>query len=264
MKANIIESLFWNIMGDQGTATTNDLITEARNRGADPKKVEAQVFSILRDLNAKDLITDQADSSGERFWKLTKKGSKKVRDAEKSLDRPAHGDTYEVETVIRLTLPSLAGSIPADSAEEGRLEWPREDGKIVLYPVWFKGMFRKVFERMGNVDRYVADWLMFDPVRLDAGVETKLIKIPVPPDRPGSAGKGVNVFEALPTGTTITVRSVFPGKVVPRDKVESFWRYAGRVGFSVGKSKLGYGTFEVIECATFQTLTLNSSQAAAD
>lgn len=213
-------------------------------------------------LEIKQLITEDTDSKGARFWKLSKKGKKATRTEERKLNAPERGDMYEVETVIRLTLPSLAGSIPTDNTDVGRMEWPRQDGQVVIYPLWMKGMFRKVFERTNLIPRYVADWLMFDPMMLD--VETAWMKIPVPPD-PGSnqGGKGVNTFETLPAGTEMRIRSVFPGRTIPREKIDAVWRLAGKVGFSVGKSKLGFGTFEVVRCEVLGDVGLDSEPLSA-
>ena len=262
MNAAAIQALVWKQIQDFGAATKDELIQRALEDGANPKNAEGQVVGVLRLLENKELITEDSDSKGSRFWKLSKKGEKEVRKAERKVSAPERGDMYEVETVIRLTAISLAGSIPAENTDAGRLEWPRQGGGVVLFPVWFKGMFRKVFERLELVPRYVADWLMFDPILLD--VATEWIKIPVPPD-PGSnsGGKGINVHEVLPAGTEITVRGVFPGRAIPREKVETLWRYAGRVGFSVGKSKLGFGTFEVVRCTVLGTLDFASAGETA-
>lgn len=261
MNAQMISHLVWASIQEFGAITVDELITKAVENGAKPDKVEGQVKGAIRQLEIKQLITEQTGSENQRFYILSKKGEKEVRKAEKKLNAPERGEMYETETTIRLTAISLAGSIPQDNTDQGRLEWPRENndpnGRIVLFPVWIKGMFRKVFERIDIIPRYVADWLMFDPITLDA--QTTWIKIPVPPD-PGSnsGGKGVNTYEALPVGTEITIKGIFPGRTIPKEKSEALWRLAGRVGFSVGKSKLGFGTFEVVSHKVLGDVTLDA------
>lgn len=262
MTAQMIQALVWKAIQEMGAVTKDELLAMALADGAKPQNVEGQVVGVLRLLENKELITEDSDSKGGRFWKLSKKGEKEVRRAERKSVAPEQGAQYEVETVIRLTCVSLAGSIPTENTDDGRLEWPKKDGCVILLPLWWKGLFRKVFERL-ELPKKVADWLVVDPILLP--VTTGWLQMPVPP-APGSnsGGRGISIFETLPVGTEITVRCLFPGRVIPRKKAEALWRYAGRIGFSVGKSKLGFGTFEVLRCTVGETIDFLTTDSAAN
>lgn len=260
MTASDIQKLVWKQLSENAAVTFEEVMDAALAAGGSPAKVEGQIKGALRKLEIDQLITEQTDSRNSRFYVLSKKGTKKIEKEQRKLDAPERGDLYEAKVHIRLTLPSLAGSIPTDSSETGRMEWPRDtEGNIMLLPVWWKGLMRKVFERTNAIPRYVADWLMFDPVFV--GAKTTWMKIPVPPAQPGQGGQGVNVHEVLPPGTEITLTGVYPGRAIPREQLENLWRLAGRVGFSVGKSKLGYGTFVVLECTILDDMKLDAEES---
>lgn len=244
----VAKEVAWRKFGELGAVTKQDLIDALRGVGAEPKVAERQADAVFTELIARGFVTEAKDSEGNTYYRLSKPGERERLKWEKKQNAPTAvpGELYEATVIIELTAPSLAGSLPKSTDDLGRLEWPRDaEGRVLLLPVWWKGMFRKVFERQGTIPRWVADWLMFDPVSID--VTTDIMRIPVPPAKSGQRGQGVNVHETLPIGTRITVRGLYPGLAVPSESLEALWKLAGMVGFSPGKSKLGYGTFRVVE-----------------
>lgn len=238
----------WRKFGELGAVTKRDVIDALVEAGASPKVAERQADAVFTEFIARGFVTEAKDSDGSTYYRLSKPGERERQKWERRQNAPTAlpGELYEATVTIELTAPSLAGSLPKGTDDAGRMEWPRDaQGRVLLLPVWWKGMFRKVFERQGTVPRWVADWLMFEPVALD--VQTDIMRIPVPPAKPGQGGQGVSIHETLPMGTKITVRGIYPGLAIPPESLAALWRLAGMVGFSPGKSKLGYGTFRVLD-----------------
>lgn len=251
MDAKTIKNVILEFISKQGAVTVDEIKAACTEAGAKPKEIDGRIDGTLRLLSMEGWITDNSGPNGGRYYIAAKKlKSKKAQEA-RSLERPKRGDPYEFTTTIRLRVMSLAGAIPVgDEAEQGSLVFHRDlQGRIMLLPKTWQGLFRKVFEALEQetkLPKYVADWLDFDPVTLD--VIPIVVKEPVPPAKPGGQGQGVNTIEALPIGTEITVTGIFPGTAVTRKALRPLWDYAGRVGYSNAKSKLGYGKFDVLDC----------------
>ncbi|MDP2661943.1 MAG: hypothetical protein Q8R28_14550 [Dehalococcoidia bacterium] len=232
-----------------GSFTETELRDALEANGCPQKQTPRLLQGLIRTLEIEDMVTGSPNVSGERIYMPTKKMGDQIKKMKRQGHTWAANERYyEAEARIRLLIPSLAGSLPeGDAAENGNLQFPRVGGRVVLLPVWFKALFRRVFNRLpleSGIGAFHADFLDFHPVFLD--IQTGIMRIPVPPDRAGQPGKGVSVHETLPPGTEWTARFRWPATVVPKDRLRRFWEMAGYVGFSPGKSKLGYGTFEVL------------------
>jgi len=154
--------------------------------------------------------------------------------------RLIYGKYVSLETKIKLTTPCLAG-VPG---EDGRLVFRRLDGKIWLMPGYFQAMFRDAARRTdGLSDRArnaASRWTDFEEVLLDNNVQHEKLIAP--------GGKGIFIGETLPVGTEIPIRMSFPTTQLAVEQAMNILHQAGKwVGFSIAKSRHGWGRFQVIK-----------------
>jgi len=227
--ANDIRLALSKLLDREGKVAETQLMKWAEEQGIPWVKVEGQ----LRALKLRNLITDVMEADG-RYWQQV------VRQTAAPKSVP-YGAYYVCDVVLELELPALAGGIGED---EGKLVFPRDGkGRIVLLPAWWKGMLKRVMERLATLEaripKAVADHC--DVLCPPLDVQPELVRLPVPD------GRGVSVHEALPAGTQISLRCWMPGTHVPPSLARLVWETAGRVGFSPAKSKLGWGQFRLVE-----------------
>jgi len=152
-----------------------------------------------------------------------------------------YGKYMTLETKIRLTTPSLSGQ----PGEDKNLVFRRLNGKIWLMPGYFQAMFReaaRLTDGLSDRARSAAGkWTQFEAVFLDDdNVEHQTLIAP--------GGKGIFIGEALPVGTEIPVKMLFPATQLTAQQAMTILHKAGEaVGFSISKHKLGWGRFVVVE-----------------
>jgi len=156
--------------------------------------------------------------------------------------RLIYGNYMPLETKIRLTTPCLAG-LPSPG-EDHNLVFRRVNGKIWLMAGYFQAMFKeaaRLTEGLSEGARNAAwKWTRFEDVFLDDNVEHQTLIAP--------EGKGIFIGEALPIGTEIPVKMLFPSTRLTAQQVMMILHTAEKVvGFSIAKHTLGWGRFVVVE-----------------
>lgn len=154
--------------------------------------------------------------------------------------RLIYGKYMPLEVKMRLTTPCLAGT----PDENKGLVFRRLNGTIWLMPGYFQAMFReaaRLTEGLSDRARSAAgNWTKFQTVFLDDNVEHQKLIAP--------GGKGIFIGEALPVGTEIPVKMLFPATQLTAQQAMMILHKAGEaVGFSIAKHKLGWGRFVVEE-----------------
>lgn len=151
-----------------------------------------------------------------------------------------YGKYMTLEAKIRLITPSLAG-LPG---EDHGLVFRRLNGKIWLMPGYFQAMFReaaRLTDGLSDRARNAAGkWTEFQTVFLDDGVEHQKLIAP--------SGKGIFISEALPIGTEIPIKMLFPATQLTVQQAMMILHKAGEaVGLSISKHRHGWGRFVVEE-----------------
>lgn len=160
--------------------------------------------------------------------------------------KPDHADYYIAEVTFEVS-DKILGFMPMH--EQGFMEHYRDEkGNIILLPQHFRAWIRDNL-RLKNLSESLKDYFGFNYGKVTLSRKTYVEQYPI---LDGNQGRGINKFEAIPQGSTITTSFVVPATDFPEDKFKKFLEDIGIGGLKglSGRAVTGCGRLVVRKFTT--------------
>ncbi len=158
---------------------------------------------------------------------------------------PDHRNYYVVEVTFEV-LDKVLGFMPFK--EEGFMQHYRQGKEIVFLPTHFRAWFAKNL-RLLNKSESLKNYIGYSYGNVKLKGDLEIVQFPI---LDGNQGRGINKFEVIPQGSTITIKFRVPETDFTKTEFKQFLETIGEMpirGFG-GRSISGYGRLKIVEYKT--------------
>jgi hypothetical protein len=206
-----------------------------------------KAYSMSKSIFSRDIpiahYKDIVDTEDPDIKKLIEELEEKKKTSKGRL--PDHRDYYMAEVTFEV-VDKVLGFMPFK--EEGFLQHYRQGDEIVLLPTHFRAWFAKNL-RLINKSESVKNYIGFNYGKVKVKGKLTAEQFPI---LDGNQGKGINKFEAIPEGSTITTKFRVPSSDFKKTEFKEFLTTICEMpirGLS-GRAITGYGHLKITEYKT--------------